>query len=238
MSYLTPKASKKMTRASMFRETLGFIVGDNNVLRILRLKIHPNGYVSTLDKKNREYYFLPRPSLNLPMSNPSAEGLDDDAQIIKEEQTAYEDNLALTQLEKEVLNVITLEGCKIPCIFGYAGVAVGTNPGTILGLQFDDQTVQTKLVNVVSKSKNKKGKIKETVKTVTARLLLPVNPKVIKKYFPRLIDQASVDAFGDERYKEGFTDGKSTKNEKMFLYMMLILGALIIGGAIVLSILK
>lgn len=230
LSYLTPKPSKMLMRASMFHQTLLFMMMGNRVLRVLRCKVMPEGYLETQEKKGKHHYIpIARPIYHTPVEGQNEE----------EKAESKELNEAMDKLEKSTLGVTSFEGCRVPIYLCYSGVALAVNAETVLGLSNDKQSMDCEVPQLEQTETRVQEKGKDVIKKAlvvsgkkVVQVLLPINPENIKKFLGMLVDQATIDGIHQDGWDEGYHTHAQAKNEKLILYIglaMMVIGAVLTG---------
>jgi hypothetical protein len=221
---LTPKVAKTIRAASVFRQVIVLIFNPASVTEIVRGKIHSGGYVETIEKKRR----------HIPIARPAFRSPDASIEEIDE----------LDKLEKEALKVGTFEGCRVPVLIAYNGVAAIVNPQMLLALQTAkaDESGKKKITVEVA-GKQQEIEVdnatmrtlsivtgddgKQSWKDVFIRVLLPIDPSAIKKWLDKLYDQVIFDSAFQDAYDEGKQANKMMTDMKP---AYIILGCIVIAG--------
>lgn len=231
LTYLTPKASKTLTRASVFHNSLAMIWQPNHLIKLVQVKLMPEGYLVTKGKKAQR----------IPVARPIFEyipSMGDESP--KERKQMLQDSREMRQIEREAIRVSMFEGCRVPVFAVYSGVALAVNAETMVSLDsensfrkvwsgafgedYEETLKQFQSSPLMSNGGNPSAV--EKVKDVLVKIFLPINPEGIKRHLAKLVDQTTIDGIHADGWQEGFEEGKAGKNEKMFLYMILaLLGA-------------
>lgn len=182
--WLTPKEAKAVKKATRKKKPLIPVAFDNGRIEFKVAKeIGDEGYVKTEDGW---VGFLPRP---ISGGNPG-----------KNEEKA---NPLITR-------VFTLQDAKIPCLFGYSGKAVLTNPHALA---------------IMEHALKLKGKVRlpfEIAKEkVFANIFWPVSLTAIKKLFPKSWNQAQVRALEQKSELTGIFKGKKYFGQEGLKYFVL-----------------
>jgi hypothetical protein len=236
MNYLTPKVSKTITRASIFRTSLAEIFQPNHVIRLVQCRLMPEGYLVTREKgrgKRPQYIPIARPVYEY---TPTGEDMNEKLKKEVEKQ-----NTQLRNIERESVRVSAFEGCRVPVFLVYSGVALAVNVETLVGLDSEndyrkvwagafgdnwEEEVKKFTLPQTMMNGGTSTSVLQQAKDILVRVLLPINPEGIKRHLSKLVDQTTIDGIHADGWQEGYEEGKAQKNEKMFLYMILaLLGA-------------
>jgi len=233
MSFLTPRVSKTITRASIFHYSLALIWQPNHLIKVIGVKLMPEGYLVTRGKKPQR----------IPVARPVFEYKPSPLDEEKDERKRIEgENNELRGIEREAIRVSMFDGCRVPVFAVYSGVALAVNVETMVSLDSENAYRKVWTQAFGENYEEEMDKIKATMpnggtpmltsnvgqrtrefKDMLVKVFLPINPEGIKRHLAKLVDQTTIDGIYADGWQEGFEEGKAGKNERMFLYMILAL---------------
>jgi hypothetical protein len=166
----------------------------------------------------------------------------DQKTILLEIQKAQNERIAqeakaVKSMENEVLHPSICQGTGVPIFRSYGSKALGVKLSHLVGLEYDGNENRTTHLAIPLSIKT--GKRVEPVKlflekgepTIDKMVLpvsLPVDPAMIKKYFPKMWNPGQVTAL--KRVSEEIGAKRGQKKDKMMIYLMIVFA--VMAGAI------
>lgn len=199
---IMPKESKTLFWNRFFKRSIFAIATDDGFIKFERGKVFPEGIVKT---ESGQVYMLPRP-----ISHTKAQRLG---------------NPKPNQVEPIALKRFILKNLSCPLWLTYEGKAIATNIPTLLGVQQEKASINLETPPELFMFGGPKIKEKPTKESKLIKVLLPVDPRIIKKWFTSMWNQSQVNAWARKSEEIGFKKAKKQMKEIMIpLVLILIAG--------------
>jgi hypothetical protein len=214
MFWAMPHAAKVLLFNRLRRKTLILIAREDHRMALQPADVYPEGIAEVRYGRAKKWFLLPS-SQYFEQFLKDVEGNSEEEKEANREQIMSE----ISAIEGATLKPYGFEGA--PCYMVYEGLSIAVNPVTLAGLSFKTSQLnhyKGKLAIQNVKLQANGG----TPKPIEFKVLLPVNPLSIQKFFPFNYAQNQIEAFGLKREKEGM---QSRENRDRII----ILGAIIIG---------
>lgn len=218
---LLPDPAKRLLKGRIGNRTMSLIATDDHKLHLRATRVHPEGFLETMEKKP-QFFGLARTV---------GEASDSKA------------NQGIEHMEDHTLKPTILDGYGKPVYFAYAGKTIAVNGDMLITLHHSSREVYVGIKGAERNGTpakiqtNKEGdQVIHAVNPGTihyAKVLLPLMPTLIKKYFKLMWNQSQLKALQRNWEEIGYRKGK--REFKEFAIPLIIIGVVIIAGAVVLA---
>jgi len=217
--WFVPPEAKVYIKNKLSRKLMIDYESESGIRKIETCKAYPEGIVVGDTTKN--VYFLPRP-----ISNAAIKKL------------LQKDKLNETQMQQVIEDIRDMEnrsvrpgivggiGCKI--YRAYTSKAIGTSISTLAGLEYSGDSKKVTVVIQTPESPKLLKKINEQLKTSNVvRVLLPVDPSIIQKFFNAQYTESAI------RARDRISEEIGRKDEKGYWKKILAFCGVLVGILVV-----
>ena len=224
----------------------------NEGLRILEpMKSYGNGI--NVGTKTGNSYIIPQPiSMNtiLMELQPQLEQIEKDMKTknpkvnpeaikAKQAELVEEEIKEIRKMERVTLSTSSCKGSGAPIWRSYGSKAIGVKLAHLVGLSYEADNTETRLAIPLSVKTGKRlepAKLffengKPTTDQWTMPVSLPVNPSIVKKWFPKMWNPAQIAAL--KQIHEEIGRKGAEKNQKQLIMIMAFMAGMVILAVVV-----